>query len=363
MFFIFGWNRKKIKDHGPALKKVCQNCNHENYARCLTVATWSTVFFLPFIPYHWKKFLCCPICKSGTELSAEDFKKMRDLAKSNKPLLAGKIPDFQISEKPGQMMKCIKILIIVAVAFPALTILSLAVFSLFSDSSGKNTPLTTPAQSQDMKMILESHLAGTFGKDFLSVIDTPSDVKIGERVLYILKDHALAIRDDEKQKNARQEMEKLLQEVASGAVSTQVSQGSSNLPYPRIIDIPGWGDFQFELKEFANSNANPKSDFPVLWMMGTLIGYDYKQFVYVDFREPKVKAAFVVDYDVENIDADSEFSSQKLQEDFKIFQNKKKELVQQAKKAKWSFAKIVQYHHWFTDMNVPLTVKFISRQK
>jgi len=88
---IFGWNFQTIKQIGFVFKKVCEHCNNEEYWVLTRTITWFTLFFIPVIPYSFKFFLSCPVCRYGFDLNREQVNSIRPLAEVNQLLVDGKI--------------------------------------------------------------------------------------------------------------------------------------------------------------------------------------------------------------------------------------------------------------------------------
>ena len=77
MFFIFGWGRTTVKDHGAFHPMLCPHCDNERYWQLYSKTTWFTLFFIPVIPYSFKYFLLCPICEHGLDLDKRTFDDLK----------------------------------------------------------------------------------------------------------------------------------------------------------------------------------------------------------------------------------------------------------------------------------------------
>jgi hypothetical protein len=99
MFFIFGWGRQKIKNHGVTFKNVCSCCHNEDYWQLAKITTWFTLFFIPVIPYENKYFLFCPVCEKGVYIKSDKYNELRILAEANSDLIAGKITEIEYNNR------------------------------------------------------------------------------------------------------------------------------------------------------------------------------------------------------------------------------------------------------------------------
>lgn len=90
---LFGWGKTTIRNFGPCFKKVCGNCNNEEYWNMSRIMTWFTLFFIPVFPYEIKYFLSCPICQYGVKLNRTQVSEIKPLAIANKSLIEGKITE------------------------------------------------------------------------------------------------------------------------------------------------------------------------------------------------------------------------------------------------------------------------------
>lgn len=156
----------------------------------------------------------------------------------------------------------------------------------------------------ELKEQMFGYLNHTFGDGFTDLIELPKGLKIGERVLYRLKDDQIVERK-EFDKVANDEFRKVLEGIAEksgGFLAPPEIPVESGLPNPRMVDIAGWEDVSTEIaaKKYALSDdLLPSEDFAIEWLCGLMFGYSNKQFVYIDFTHPKVKMVFSSDFDSE----------------------------------------------------------------
>lgn len=91
IMIIFGWGRNTIRKFGPAIFKLCSNCNNERFWELISVTTWFTLFFIPVIPYKKEWFCSCPVCDRGVSILPEQIDKLKRLSNSNQRLISGEI--------------------------------------------------------------------------------------------------------------------------------------------------------------------------------------------------------------------------------------------------------------------------------
>jgi len=114
-----------------------------------------------------------------------------------------------------------------------------------------------------------------------------------------------------------------------GAVEHLSPPITSDLPYPRAVDIIDCGEVGMDLpaRRYLNSSdLLPKTDFSILWLFGVVFFHSSKRLVHIDFTHPKVKAAFSVEYDVEH---DFE-AGLNMKRQFDVFKAKYADLVRPA---------------------------------
>jgi hypothetical protein len=80
MFFIFGFGRRKVHDHGPVVACTCPRCHNTVDLSLLHVSSWFTLFFIPVIPYSRKRILACPICHWTMPVSNESTPAIDEMA-------------------------------------------------------------------------------------------------------------------------------------------------------------------------------------------------------------------------------------------------------------------------------------------
>lgn len=78
MLIVFGWGHQKRYDFGPVAMARCEHCGNNVGWRLLEVSVWFSLFFVPVFPYSRRRFLLCPICSYGLELTTEQFRTLRD---------------------------------------------------------------------------------------------------------------------------------------------------------------------------------------------------------------------------------------------------------------------------------------------
>ena len=215
--------------------------------------------------------------------------------------------------------------------------------------------MKTPNQ---VKTDFFDYLDQKFGTDRLTgLVKLPPEVRIGERVLYQMTDG---------QEASRLDTEKLNQEndEAFGKIAAQISEEiegatfftepatSSGLPYPRTIDIPSMSDLalgNLASNYETNHEELPTKDFPVLWLFGAIFGYSSKYLIYLDFTDPRLRALYIAEYDVEHDFSAGRDIPQKLRS-FLIRREKLTKTIAQRQDVLW--AKLVQ-----TDSLVHTTMK------
>lgn len=157
----------------------------------------------------------------------------------------------------------------------------------------------------EVKEQFYEYLTHEFGEEFTKMIEPPEEAKIGERVLYFLKDSEIASRK-EFDHEANDALRTTLQEVAnkSGALLSPFIElpVESGLPYPRMVDIIDWDEVAMDIpakKWVLSDDLLPKEDFGIKWLFGLCFWHSEKQLVYIDFTHPKVKTVLSAEYDEE----------------------------------------------------------------
>jgi len=105
MFFIFGWGKQTVKNHGPVFKSRCDRCNNEDLWQLYTRRTWFTLFFLPVIPYSTEHLLVCPVCSYGAVITNAKFEELKKVADCNMDLINKTIGEDEHKDKMSQLMK------------------------------------------------------------------------------------------------------------------------------------------------------------------------------------------------------------------------------------------------------------------
>lgn len=77
MFFIFGWGRQTVKNHGPVNVYHSNRCNNNGNWVLYSRKTWFTLFFIPVIPYSSEYLMLCPVCNHGVTLDKVKFDELK----------------------------------------------------------------------------------------------------------------------------------------------------------------------------------------------------------------------------------------------------------------------------------------------
>ena len=197
-----------------------------------------------------------------------------------------------------------------------------------------------------MDRALSRYLGDVFWEEFYAWIRKPKGTEAGERVVYKMKEGIVPVRHE----TTPNELEAMQQEIATmtGVDRSRVTMKAavtSGLPYPRLIDLPGWEIiFDVPLTKYADSeDLLPRQDFPIIWALGVFFAQSDKTLAHIDFVHPLVKGVFSVvyesryglDYSTDNIiDWHDEFQR-------KMSEYKKKA---DAKDCKCKWAKIIQFN-------------------
>ncbi len=92
---IFGWGKTKVKEYGPVVPLKCEHCNNLQGWILKEISIWTTLFFIPTLPYKVDYILCCPICLYGYKLNRHKFNELIPIAKANSDLFTKKITEEQ----------------------------------------------------------------------------------------------------------------------------------------------------------------------------------------------------------------------------------------------------------------------------
>lgn len=193
----------------------------------------------------------------------------------------------------------------------------------------------------EVKEQFYGYLTQEFGEKFTGMIEPPAEVKIGERVLYLLKDSDTATRKefDQAANDAhRQMLQQMAEEVGAQLSPFSEPPTDSGLPYPRMVDITDWSEVL--VKNYCSSgDLLPKEDFAIKWLFGLCFWPSGKQLVYIDFTHPKVKTVLSAEYAQEY-----DFSTgDNMQSRLEKFKEKRAKLIQEVDSNPFAFwAKLVQ---------------------
>ena len=81
MLILFGWGKCTQVNVQNVLKMSCPHCGNAGMWHAFKRTTWFTLFFVPIIPYRFYRFLHCPTCDRGYELTGPEFEKARVLSR------------------------------------------------------------------------------------------------------------------------------------------------------------------------------------------------------------------------------------------------------------------------------------------
>jgi hypothetical protein len=149
------------------------------------------------------------------------------------------------------------------------------------------------------------YLRSTFGEGFTQRLETPADVRAGERVLYKLVDGIEATRREPTSEDLAA-MRRTITDIArhTGPDPRRVTFEppiSSGLPFPRLLDLPGLIMWDTDLTRDINSDdALPATGCAVQWALGVTFMPSERMLLYLDFSHPVVKAIFRASYDAED---------------------------------------------------------------
>ena len=181
--------------------------------------------------------------------------------------------------------------------------------------------------SAEQRERLLTYLKAMLGEDVLEVIEDSGDVHIGERVLYRLAGDTTAARHEpsaEDVERLRSQMTRFASDTGGSMVSFEPPR-SSNLPYPRLVDLPGseiiWDT---ELNKYRESeDLLPARDFPLEWAIGVLRTSE-DLILYLDFTHPRLKAVFRAACDTSGGLSAAERA--RLRDGFRVFRDKQRDL-------------------------------------
>lgn len=104
MFFVFGWGKQTVKNHGPVFRSRCDRCNNEDLWQLYTRRTWITLFFIPVIPYSTEHLVVCPVCSYGAVITREKYEELKEVADCNMDLVNNKIGEDEHKNIMSQLM-------------------------------------------------------------------------------------------------------------------------------------------------------------------------------------------------------------------------------------------------------------------
>jgi hypothetical protein len=144
------------------------------------------------------------------------------------------------------------------------------------------------------------YLEDELGEEFINLIYKPSGYKVGERLLYKMKDSLVPERKEPTQHELdemQQEMLEFAEKTGASAV-TFTPPKTSGSSLVRMVDIPNWGTLMFpdNVFSYANSDNLEMDDFAVEWLLGLVFFSRDKMLFNIDFTHPQVRAAFIVTY-------------------------------------------------------------------
>ena len=152
-------------------------------------------------------------------------------------------------------------------------------------------------------------------------------------------------------------VEAALQDIADrvgGALTVELPT-ESGLPNPRVVDLLD-ADIRYErrVKAFVESNdACPTPAFSLEWLIGLVDLSDEAEFVYIDFRHPRLKAVFS---DVYRSRHDWDLSPARTRDGFEVFVDRCAELRRQLDRGELNCA----YVKVVAGEDVPLQVQPIA---
>lgn len=147
------------------------------------------------------------------------------------------------------------------------------------------------------------YLEHVFGGEFVKLIDKPPEYRVGERVLYKMKDGQEPVRKEPTERDL-QEIHALAKELAEKYGGTVISHPyiTSGSSLVRLVDIPGW-DFMLlpgKIIPYATGDDLEIEGFRIEWLLGLVFFRAEKMLFNVDFTHPRVRAMFAVTYEEEH---------------------------------------------------------------
>jgi hypothetical protein len=89
MFIIFGWSHTRLKEFGALIMRMCEHCHNEAAWHLVSRSVWFTLFFIPVFPYERDHFLICPVCRTGLQLTDEQFAGLKAMAEDGSKAPSG----------------------------------------------------------------------------------------------------------------------------------------------------------------------------------------------------------------------------------------------------------------------------------
>ena len=137
-----------------------------------------------------------------------------------------------------------------------------------------------------------ARMQATFGAELMESVERPPGYRVGERMLYRMREGGTA----ERRPVDREGVEALLRPLAdaSGATLSVELPTDSGLPHPRIVDLEDCAImYDGRIAKFFESDESlPSREFRLDWLIGLVDGADEDRLVYLDFTDPVVKALF-----------------------------------------------------------------------
>jgi hypothetical protein len=99
MFVIFGFGRRRTRDHGPVVACTCPHCHNVVSLSLLHVTTWFTLFFIPVIPYSSKRFLVCSICRFARPVTKGNGPALEEMASITQSWRGGTLSDDDYAQR------------------------------------------------------------------------------------------------------------------------------------------------------------------------------------------------------------------------------------------------------------------------
>ncbi len=106
---IFGWGHTMDKIFGPVIfDGYCPHCHNHSVWYLRRISVWFTLFFIPIFPYKYDRIVCCSICGYYRDVKADDFDKLKPLAKLNDKLARKTISDHEYNMEISRINEDLK---------------------------------------------------------------------------------------------------------------------------------------------------------------------------------------------------------------------------------------------------------------